>query len=183
LTHLPPWNEMALVGRIARAHGNKGQVIVNPETDFPELRFAPGSLLYRQREDRVEALSVATLRFHRGRPIVGFEGVDSMDDAEQMAGAELRVPENALQPLPEGTFYVHQLKGCRVETGKGEEVGVVERVEGKAGAAHLVIASPSGEVLIPLAAQICTVIDVAGRRIIVEPPEGLLDLNPRRGRD
>ena len=169
---------MALVGRIARAHGLRGQVIVNPETDFPNERFRPGADVFIQRGGAVEAMTLATVRFHSGRPILGFGGVATANDAEALAGFELRVPADQLKPLPSGTFYRHDLVGCRVETRNGEIVGVVEDVEGSAGGSRLVVTDKTGgEVLIPLATEICTVIDPASKRIVVDPPEGLLEAN------
>ena len=168
---------MAVVGRIARAHGIRGQVIVNPETDFPEQRFSPGAKVFARRGSAVDALVVATVRFQNGRPVIGLEGVDSMNDAETLAGLELRVPVEELAPLPEGTFYHHDLVGCQVVTVRGEEVGIVEGVEGTVGGSRLVVAGAGGEILIPLATEICRTIDVPGKRIVIEPPEGLLDLN------
>ena len=85
------WDEMVLVGRVARAHGNRGQVIVDPATDFPEERFRPGSVLLMQRAGVIEALTVESVRFHRGRPIIGFAGMATMDAAEALAGSELRI--------------------------------------------------------------------------------------------
>ena len=76
------WDDMVLVGRVARAHGNKGQVIVNPETDFPEERFQPGHELFTLRGGSVQALRVEAVRFQRGRPIVGIEGIGSITAAE-----------------------------------------------------------------------------------------------------
>src|SRR4051794_23171565 len=116
---------MAVVGQIARAHGNRGQVILNAETDFPDERFRPGAELFVERRGVVERLTVTSLRFQRDRPIVGFEGVETMNDAEALAGHELRVPTDRLAALPDGTFYRHDLVGCTVETGRGERVGVV----------------------------------------------------------
>ena len=168
---------MAAVGRIARAHGIRGQVIVNLETDFPEERFRPGAELFIERNGAVQALTLTTVRFHRDRPIVGIAGVETMNDAEALAGRELRVPVDRLTRLPGGTFYRHDLIGCRVETAAGEVVGTVEDVEGTLTGSRLVVAARRGEVLIPLVAGICMTIDPAAKRIVVDPPEGLLDLN------
>src|SRR5213596_2911855 len=96
------WNEMALVGRIARAHGIRGQVIVNLDTDFPEARFQPGAELFVQRGGTIETLRIADVRFHRERPVIGIDGVSTMDDAEALAGLELRVPADRLAALPAG---------------------------------------------------------------------------------
>src|SRR6516164_3410107 len=149
------WDSMAAVGRIARAHGIRGQVIVNPETDFPEQRFRPGASVFVKRGSAVDALLVTTVRFQNGRPVIGFEGVQTMNDAEMLAGLELRVPVEELAALPAGTFYHHDLVGCHVVTGRGEEVGTVEGVERTVGRSRLVVAGAKGEILIPLASEIC----------------------------
>jgi len=171
------WSEMAVVGRIARAHGIRGQVIVNLETDFPEERFQPGGELFIERNGVVEALRLTTVRFQHERPVIGIDGVETMNDAEAFAGHELRVPLEWLAPLPADTFYRHNLIGCRVETASGEAVGVVEDVEGSVTGSRLVVRGDRGEILIPLVREICTAIDPAAKRIVVAPPEGLLDLN------
>jgi len=174
------WNECALVGRVARAHGNRGYVIVNPDTDFVEDRFRVGAELLANRGGRIDRMRVTAMRIHLGRPIVAFDGVETMNDAEAMAGVELRVPVAELAPLPGGMFYRHDLVGCRVETTGGQAVGDVTSVEGERGSSRLVVASPGGDILIPLADAICVVIDIAARRIVVDPPDGLLELNRRR---
>jgi 16S rRNA processing protein RimM len=171
------WDEMALVGRIARAHGIRGQVIVNPETDFPEDRFRPGAELFIERAGRIEALRVRTSRFHGARPIIGIEGVETMNDAETLAGCELRVPVGQLAALPADTFYRHDLVGCVVETRDGRRVGPVTDVEGSMTGSRLVVDGGAGEVLIPLVAAICTVVDPAAKRIVIDPPAGLLEAN------
>jgi 16S rRNA processing protein RimM len=175
------WEEMALVGRIARPHGIRGQVIVNPETDFPEDRFQPGAELFIERGGEVAALRVTTARFHRERPVIGIEGVDTMDDAEALAGRELRVPIERLAALPPDTFYRHDLIGCLVETRDGRTVGVVADVEGSMTGSRLVGDGTAGEVLIPLVAAICTVVDPAAKRILIDPPEGLIEANAKPG--
>jgi len=168
---------MALVGRVARAHGNRGQIIVNLETDFPETRFRPGAELFTMRAGAITAVAVTTVRFQNGRPVVGLAGIDTIESAEALAGLELRIPAEQLAALPSGAFYAHDLVGCRVETAAGLLVGVVDAVEGTVGANRLVVRAPAGEILIPLAATICTTIDVNAKRIVIDPPEGLLDLN------
>jgi 16S rRNA processing protein RimM len=173
------WNDMALVGRIARAHGIRGQVIVNPDTDFPEERFQPGAELFVARGGRIEPLNVTTARFHGGRPVIGIAGIETMNDAATLAGLELRVPVDRLTALPPNTFYRHDLVGCRVETAGGAAVGVVSDVEGTMAGSRLVVDAESGEVLIPLVAEICTLVDPAGKRIVIDPPEGLIEANAR----
>src|SRR5262245_15582649 len=110
---------MVLVGRVARPHGLRGQVVVNPATDFVEERFATGSIVWMCSTGGTEPLTVASCRVQNGRPIVGFEGFERIEDVERLAGLELRVPEDMLLPLEPGTYYEHQLAGCAVETGTG----------------------------------------------------------------
>lgn len=168
---------MVLVGRIARAHGNRGQVIVDPATDFPEERFKAGSVVHIRRGGAAEPVTIESVRFHRGRPILGLAGIDTMDAAEALAGIELRISDDALQPLPAGSYYHHDLIGCSVQTPRGEPIGRVTSVEGDAAGSRLVVETPQGEVLIPMAEGIWQSVDLPARKIVVEPPEGLLDLN------
>jgi 16S rRNA processing protein RimM len=181
------WDGMALVGRIARAHGNRGQVIVDPDTDFLEERYRPGSIVYVRREDRqgnpreIEPLKITAARFQRGRPILTLEGIETMSAAEELAGAELRVDADALQPLPPGSFYQHELVGCAVETFEGMSIGSVTSVDGSGVGSRLVVQGRGGhEILIPLAEEIVVGVHLAARKIVVQPPDGLLDLNVTR---
>jgi 16S rRNA processing protein RimM len=103
-----------------------------------------------------------------------------VDGATALAGIELRVPREWLAPLPAGTFYRHDLVGCRVETSDGQSIGLVSAVEGDHAGSRLVVDTPRGELLVPLAAEICPTIDPAARRIVIAPPEGLLELNQAR---
>jgi 16S rRNA processing protein RimM len=119
---------------------------------------------------------VQSVRFQQGRPILGLDGIASIDGAERLAGAELKVPASEQQPLPPGTFYYHELIGCDVVTAAGEAIGKVANVEGTGGASRLVVKSPRREVLIPLAEEICAV-DVTAKTIVVTPPDGLLEVN------
>jgi 16S rRNA processing protein RimM len=172
--------DLLLVGRVARAHGNKGQVIVNLETDFPERRFQPGRMLLVGSEDAAVRHEIRAVRFQHGRPIVALDGIDTMDDAEALSGAGLWVESDAVEPLPENTFYHHDLVGCDVVETGGAVVGKVTAVEGPMERSQLLVHGPGGEVMIPLAGEIVTV-DLSSRRIIVDPPEGLLELNEPSG--
>ena len=171
------WDDMVLVGFVARTHGNKGQVILKSVTDFAEQRFREGARLFaRVGDGPVETLEVTSARFQQGRPILGLIGFETIDDAERLAGAELRVPESEQESLPEGTYYHHQLIGCDVVTGAGDALGRVSDVQGDGNATRLVVRGRRGELLIPLAQEICQ-IDVVAKRITVMPPAGLLEVN------
>ena len=171
------WDDAILVGVVARTHGNRGEVIVNPETDFPEERFRQGARLWTRRRDGAPVnLEVVTMRMHQGRPVILFSGIGSMNDAELLASQELRTDEVDTDLLPDGEFFHRDLIGCEVVTEAGELVGRVTGVLDDSAQARLVVAGRRSELLIPLADEICTV-DVAAKRITVRPPDGLLELN------
>jgi len=171
------WDAAILVGVVARTHGNRGEVIVNPETDFPEERFRKGARLWtRRRGGEPATLDVVTMRMHQGLPVIMFAGIGSMNDAELLAGQELRTDEAETGLLDAGDFFHRDLIGCAVVTEAGEPVGTVTAVLDDSAQARLVVAGNRSELLIPLAEEICTV-DVAAKRITVRPPDGLLELN------
>src|SRR4030095_13246890 len=144
-------DDAILVGVGARSHGNRGEVILNSETDFPEDRFRPGARLAGHTKDgREVALEVETMRMHQRRPVIRFAGYDSISDAETLAGVELTVAGSEAPLLPDGEYYHRDLIGCDVVTGDGAQIGRVTDVEGERGANRLVVKGRRGELLIPL---------------------------------
>ena len=172
-----PEDDLLLIGRIARTHGNRGQVIVNLETDFPDERFTVGRVVLVGAADGPVARRIESVRFHQGRPIVGLEGVASMNEAEALAGADIWLRASDVAALPAGTFYRHDLVGCEVRDVRGVVVGRVTAVEGPLERSCLVVDGAGGEILIPLVGEICVRVAPAERVIVVDPPEGLLDAN------
>jgi len=170
------WADMVLVGRVARPHGLRGAVVINPETDFAEERFAKGSRLWMSGMPEPTTVVIETMRLQNGRPVVQFEGFGSIDAVQRLAGAELRVEPEALPVLGSGEYYHHDLVGCVVETAGGERVGLVKAVEGAGVLSRLIVEGPRGDVQVPFVAEICGVVDPVARRIVITPPEGLLEL-------
>ena len=168
---------MVLVGRIGRPHGIRGHVLITPDTDFVKDRFKIGSVFWIQASTGEESLTLATVRFNQGRPIVSFEGFESIESIAQLTGSELRIVEEDLSPLESGKFYHHQLIDSVVETLKGEHIGKVIRVEGSLNASRLVVQGSRDQIQIPLAVDICVEIDPEKKRIRINPPIGLLELN------
>jgi 16S rRNA processing protein RimM len=186
-----PAEDLVLVGTIERPHGLHGEVVIHPLTDFPDQRFVEGAALLTapagRQPDGTATLRIGSVRWHKGRPLVLFEGVDRVEAAEVLRGQGLWIAAADRPALEPGVFYETDLIGCRVETAAGEAVGTVRRVDGAPGASVLVIDGPNGEVLVPLAEEICRVIDPASRRVVIDPPAGLLELNapgtaPRQAR-
>jgi 16S rRNA processing protein RimM len=141
-------------------------------TDHPE-RFQSGQVVYISGA-RYE---LEQLWYHKGQPIFKFRGVDSIGDAEKLAGQEVCVPVSERFELPEGEYYYSDLIGCRmVECGSGEMVGTVTGWQ-ECGGAPVLLEVNGGDILVPFAAAILKNIDLAARRIEVDLPEGLKDLN------
>jgi len=166
------FSDLVLVGRVLKPQGRHGEVAVLPFSDrpdrFPALRRAfveaPGG----------EAREVRVLRSwpHKGRFVLEIEGVASIDDAEKLRGLELRIAEEELEALPEGSFYHHQLKGLRVEDEAGALIGVVDEVmETGKETRVLVVRGPEGETLLPFASGFVKDVDLARGRILASRPE------------
>ena len=176
------WEDMVTVGRIVRPHGHRGSVVVAPESDFAAERFRPGTTLLWKRAADAEPVRITSSREYRGRWVMGLEGVATMNDAEECRGLELRVPAEARMALAPGAFYGHDLEGCDVVTVAGAAVGRVVRVDLGPGTPVLVLEADGAEVLVPLAEAICREIDVVAKRIVIDPPEGLIELNRPRAK-
>jgi 16S rRNA processing protein RimM len=178
------------VARVVRPHGLRGEVAAEILTDFPErLTRLKQAYLYDAKKDaargsganaelgrRVGVRSCRLSHSRGGQALFHFEGSDSIADAEKLRGLEVRIPLAERAPLPGGSYYVTDLVGCEVRE-KDAAIGVVRDVEFTGGAPLLAVDSPRGEVLIPLAEEICVNVDLAARRIDVVLPEGLLELN------
>ena len=171
------WDDMVVVGRIARPHGLRGQLVVSPDTDFVAERFRVGGALWTRSAGGEETLIITSARVQNGRPVVAFEGLDSIEAVERLVGQELRIPEALLQPLQSGRYYEHQLVGCIVEMAEGHRIGTVARVESGPGGSRLVVLGQRGEILVPFVPHICVDVDLEGKRVQIDPPEGLVELN------
>jgi len=170
-------DDLVIVARAVRTRGLKGELIADLLTDFPE-RFenvkhlfgvAPGG--QRQQFE----LENHWLQNHR--LVLKFSGYDDIDSARALVGYEFGVPEAERVELAEGEYYDWELAGCLVEDRSGSAIGSVREIMRTGGVELLVIENDEGrEYLIPLAGSIVIEIDVAGKKIVVDPPEGLLEL-------
>jgi 16S rRNA processing protein RimM len=167
-----------LIGRIVRPHGLAGAVVVDPETDFGETRFRRGARVWvTPAKGQPVKVTVGSSRPQGDRWIVQFEGRATVEDAESWRDATVSVEGDALAPLPAGQYYLHDLVGCTVQTADGQVIGPVAVVYTGAAQAVLGITGPSGEILVPMAGDICREVDIASRRITIVPPDGLLEVN------
>ncbi len=168
--------DLICVARIARPQGNRGEVIADLLTDFPD-RFARLDRACVKRADgRLLVLEIENSRSHKGRIALKFAGCDSINDAEELRGARVMVSRDQLVELPEDTYYDFDLIGCEVVDAGGQQIGRVEGVQNYGAAPLLVVRDGGRELLIPLVLSICVEIDTGRKRIVINPPEGLLDL-------
>ena len=171
------------VARIAKPQGRRGEVAAEVLTDFPERFEKRGPVYLGDPGQAPEAVELEDAWPHKGRMILKFSGVDSIDDAERLRGKLVLIPMEEKATLPSGSYYVWELVGCRVlrtSGGADEEIGIVTEV-GRTGGADLLHVAAAGnrgrELLIPLAQAICTRIDTKAKAIWIDPPDDLLELN------
>lgn len=159
-----------LAGEIGKPFGLGGELYVVRISDDPH-RFDPGAQLL---DERGRTLVIETSRAHGNRWLLKFTGVDDRDAAEKLRGP-VYVATTDVRKLDEDEYWPHELIDCAVVLTTGAQVGVVDRVV--PGGAHdlLAVATPSGERLVPVVKDIVVDVDVANRRIVIDPPAGLVD--------
>ena len=160
-----------------KPQGRRGEVSAELHTDFPE-RFAERKRVFALHADGSRSeLQVEESWPHKGRLVLKFGGVDSIEDADRLRGCEIQIPREERAPLEAGSAYVGDLVGCRVFD-SGREIGTVKDVQFGAGEAPLlVIESGKRELLVPLAQQYLSAMDTAAKRIEMALPEGMRELD------
>jgi 16S rRNA processing protein RimM len=170
-------DRLVVIGEITRPHGLHGEVRVTPLTDDPE-RFTHlrECIVWDRADDRREPRRVAAARRHGEAVVLALAGAGCVDDARALVGRLVAVPASEARPLPEGWFYPWQLEGCLVQTTDGAEVGRVTGIERSAAHDLWAVAGEGREHLIPAVPEIVVEVNLAARRVIIQPPAGLLDL-------
>lgn len=167
-------DELVAIARIARPRGIRGELVAEILTDFPE-RFEglENAMAVFPSGDRRE-LKIQNAWFQNERIVLKFEGIESIEAGEELRGAEICVGESDAVELEEGEFFDWQLEGCTAVTVEGGTLGTVKEVMRTGGTEVLVIAGEK-EYLVPFAESICTEVDIENKRILIDPPEGLLE--------
>jgi 16S rRNA processing protein RimM len=171
-----------VVGRVVKAHGIGGEIVVDVRTDDPHERFAPGTALRARARDKSERRYVVdSMREHGGRLLIRLDGVESRDAADALRGSLFVVDTADLPPIEDpDEFYDHQLEGLRVRTLAGLEVGAVAEVLHTAAGEILAVRPTDGEgaeILVPFVGAIVTSVSLADGFVEIDPPDGLLDLD------
>ena len=173
--------EWLVVGQLSKPHGNKGEVMVWPLTDSPELVFAEGRELLLGDADGDLGAEPVRLVIEGRRPyrrgwLMTLAGIEDRSAVEAIAGRYLLIPIDEAPEREEGELFYHELLGAEVLTVDGENVGRVREVFDTEPAHLLEVKGERGLHLIPFTRQVVKEVDAGARRIVIDPPEGLLEL-------
>jgi 16S rRNA processing protein RimM len=171
-----------VVGHVRKPHGIKGEVFVSSLTDHPDGTFVDGVVVTLDDADSetpstaAPALSIASAHPHKDGYLVRFVGVETRSAAEALQGRYLHRPVEELEPLAEGEVFYHQLLGMAVETTDGARLGEVVEVYELTPSDMLDVRGAGKEHMIPFREGVVIEVDHHRRRLVIDPPEGLLDL-------
>jgi len=166
--------DLVAIAKVVKPRGIKGEVACEVLTDFPERFEGLENVTAVLPDGSRRELKIEEHWFQQSRLVLKLAGVDSIDDAEQLRSADICVDEKDAVELGEGEFFDWQLAGCEVETIAGRKIGEVTELM-RTGGTELLIVTGDKEYLIPFAEAICVKVDVEQRRILIDPPEGLLE--------
>ena len=167
--------ELVAIAKIARTRGLRGEVVADLLTDFPERFEGLEDVTAVFPDGKRRELKIEKFWFQKGRVILKFRDVDSIESAETLRDAKVCVHESEAVELEDDEYFDWELEGCAVETAEGEKLGTVREIMRTGGTEVLLIDGEERELMIPFAESICTVVDIQNKRIVVEPPEGLLE--------
>ncbi len=168
-------SDFIVIGRVGRAHGIKGEVCVEPITDFPERFDSLREVLLEERGAEPRLVGVEGVRWKGKVALVKVAGVDDRDEAGKLGGALMGVSRDSIEPTGEDEYYHFDLVGCRVVDEDGAEVGVVKEVLRMPANDVLVVTEGGREMLVPTIKQVVRRVDLEGRVIDIERIPGLLD--------
>ena len=168
---------LVTVAKAVRTRGLKGEVLADLLTDFPERFEELDELIAISPDGSNDIVALEKYWVQNGRVVLKFAGIDDPDAAKQLVGLEFAVPESETVPLDDDTYYDWELEGCAIQLITGEIIGEVKSVLKTGGSDILLIRTGDNrETLVPLADEICIKIEPDSKLIVIDPPEGLLDL-------
>ena len=166
--------EFITIGKILAPWGTKGKLKVAVATDFPQ-RFAPSAKVYVNRQP----MTIDSSEWQKGKAIIKLNTIDSVADAEKRRGQLVEIHHSQINPLPEGQYYHFQLIGLEVRTTQGELLGNITEILTTSGSDTYVVSGAKEEILIPAIEDVIKSIDLDKGCLVIEPIEGLLDLNKK----
>lgn len=167
---------LVTIAKIMNSQGNRGEVSAEILTDFPERFGALTELCLQGAQQPPVYRALEAFWFHKGRVILKLEGVETISDAELLKGYEVKIPQSAIHPLKEGSYYQHDLIDCVAKDAEGVMYGKVTEVLSTAGNYLLRISDEEGDFLVPFAESMLVRVDIQNKELILSLPEGLEDL-------
>jgi 16S rRNA processing protein RimM len=169
--------DLVVIGEVTRPHGLRGEVRVIPHTDRPERFEGLGEcVLWDEASDTRVVRRITGARRQGGAVLLALADCDSVEAATALVGRLVALPRAQALPPPPGRLYPWQLVGCRVVTEAGRVVGELSGIEPSPAHDLWVVRGDEREHLIPAVAEIVVDVDVDARRVVIRPPEGLLEL-------
>ena len=169
--------DLIIIARAVRTRGLKGELLAEVLTDFPARFEQVSELIGVSPSGERNQVELESHWFQNDRMVLKFTGYDSIDSAKVLVGYEFGLPEAERVELAKDEFYDWELEGCLVENKLGGNVGKVREVMRTGGVELLVVENEERrEVFVPMVASIVIDIDISGKKILIDPPEGLLDL-------
>jgi len=169
-------DELIIVARAVRTRGLKGELLADVLTDFPERFEQVSQLTGVSTTGERRQFELEKHWFQNDRMVLKFAGYDSIESATDLVGYEFGLPLTERVELAKNEFYDWELEGCLVESALGLTIGRVREVMRTGGVELLVVENEDREIFVPMVASIVTEIDISGKKILIDPPEGLLDL-------
>ncbi len=166
--------EYIVIGRFGRAHGVSGEIYINPITDNPE-RFEKLESFWMESDDGWKEIMIAGMKFVSGRPVIKIAGFDTTDAVKPLLNEYLYIRSSALETLPDGSYYLFDLVGCRVEDISGRARGNAVEVEQYPANDILVVEADGKKYSLPLVRRFVKKIDIEKKLIVIDPPEGIFD--------
>ena len=167
---------MVPVGKITRTHGVRGAVKINPYGESLAIQAA-GARVYLRGRAEARQLTIESLRPQGNLFIAEFAELESMEDAEAVKGEEVFLPEECIPPAAEGEYYHYQLVGLAVELKDGGRIGVLRNIIETPANDVYVVDCGGREVLVPAVEDVILEVDLEGGRMVIDPPEGLMESN------
>lgn len=168
-------DELVAIAKTIKSRGLRGELVAEILTDFPERFSWTKKVFCVNSKGDIFCLEIEDFWFHKGRIILKFTGVDSIDDAKSLINCEICIHESEVVGLGENEFFTWQLINCRVETLEKENIGKVVDVLTNGETEILVVKDERKDYLIPFVSPICVHVDIEQKLIQIDAPEGLLE--------
>jgi 16S rRNA processing protein RimM len=169
-------DDLVAIARVAKPRGIKGEVIADLLTDFPARFEGLEEVTGISRSGERQELTIESHWFQGDRVVLKFLGIDSMNDAERLRNSDICVNESEAVELEPDEYFDWELEGCSIEDVSGASIGTVTALMRTGGPELLVVRDGNDEYLIPFVEAICVSVDVQNKKIVIDPPEGLLEM-------